>query len=149
MQARKNLQTSHNGENSIAAADLLELTATFNLFNGFADKSTIAQTADKLSTSEDLRDKACVDTRQTLAIAYNDISSLKEQLNYRDQHQLSIEKAREAYLSNLILVNVHCWIYWIQRTNTFKPDVPTPMPSLIYMPPMHGLMPAKVTCSAS
>ncbi len=97
LQARKNLQTSRNGENSTAAADLLELTATFNLFNGFTDKSTIAQTVDKLSTSEDLRDKACIDTRQTLAIAYNDVSSLKEQLNYRDQHQLSIEKAREAY----------------------------------------------------
>jgi adhesin transport system outer membrane protein len=95
--ARKNLQTSSNGENSIVAADLLELTATFNLFNGFTDKSVISQTAEKLNTSQDLRDKACVDTRQSLVIAYNDVSSLKEQLGYRDQHQLSIEKAREAY----------------------------------------------------
>lgn len=97
LQARKNLLNSSNGDNSTAVASLLELTATFNLFNGFTDKSVIAQTVDKLSTAEDLRDKACVDTRQTLAIAYNDIRSLKEQLNYRDQHQLSIEKAREAY----------------------------------------------------
>src|SRR5690606_1751879 len=44
-----------------------------------------------------LRDKACIDTRQTVAIAYNDIERLREQLVYRDQHQLSIEKAREAY----------------------------------------------------
>ena len=97
LQATKNLQASSNGENSIAAADLLQLTATFNLFNGLTDKSVISQTVEKLNTSQDLRDKACVDTRQTLVIAYNDIGSLKEQLGYRDQHQLSIEKAREAY----------------------------------------------------
>ncbi len=97
LQAKKNLQNSSDGDNSIVVADLLELTASFNLFNGFTDQATIAQTVDKLSSAEDLRDKACVDTRQTLAIAYNDIQSLKEQLKYRDQHQLSIEKAREAY----------------------------------------------------
>ena len=97
LQGTKNLYTSSNGENSLAAADSIAVTATFNLFNGFADKSFINQTVEKLNTSQDLRDKACVDTRQTLVIAYNDITSLKEQLAYRDQHQLSIEKAREAY----------------------------------------------------
>jgi len=97
LQARKNLETSSNGKNSSVAADTLEMTATFNLFNGFADKALIDQAGEKLNTSKDLRDKACVDTRQTLVIAYNDVISLKEQLGYRDQHQLSIEKAREAY----------------------------------------------------
>lgn len=97
LQGTKNLYTSNNGQNSLAAADTLALTATFNLFNGFSDKAVISQAVEKLNNSQDLRDKACVDTRQTVVIAYNDISSLKEQLNYRDQHQLSIEKAREAY----------------------------------------------------
>ncbi len=97
LQGTKNLYASSNGENSLAAADSIAVTATFNLFNGFADKSFINQTVEKLNTSQDLRDKACVDTRQTLVIAYNDITSLKEQLAYRDQHQSSIEKAREAY----------------------------------------------------
>ncbi len=97
LQARKNLDVSSDGRNSSLAADALELTATFNLFNGFSDKAMIDQAGEKLNTSQDLRDKACVDTRQTLVIAYNDIVSLKEQLVYRNQHQLSIEKAREAY----------------------------------------------------
>lgn len=35
--------------------------------------------------------------RQTALIAYNDVRKLEEQLGYLDQHQLSIEKAREAY----------------------------------------------------
>jgi adhesin transport system outer membrane protein len=97
LQARKNLGTSNDGRNSTSAADLLELTASFNLFNGFSDKAAISQTIEKLNISNDLRDKACVDTRQMVTIAYNDIKQLKEQLTYRDAHQKSIENAREAY----------------------------------------------------
>lgn len=97
LQGKKSLDVSSDGRNSTAAADYLELTLTFNLFNGLTDKSLISQSVEKLNTSQDLRDKACVDTRQQLVIAYNDISQLKGQLDFRDQHQLSIEKAREAY----------------------------------------------------
>lgn len=97
IQATKNLSTSSDGANSVAAADVVQLTLSFNLFNGFADRALINQTAEKLNYTQDLRDKSCVDTRQLVVIAYNDVASLKEQLVYRDQHQLSIEKAREAY----------------------------------------------------
>lgn len=97
LQARKNLSTSSDGSNSVAAADVLELTLNFNLFNGLADRAAINQSVERLSSNEELRDKACVDTRQTVVIAYNDIKQLTDQLAYRDQHQLSIEKAREAY----------------------------------------------------
>jgi outer membrane protein, adhesin transport system len=97
LQARKNLYASNDGRNSSSAADMLELTASFNLFNGFSDKAAISQTLEKLNVSNDLRDKACVDTRQIVSIAYNDIMQLKEQLTYRDTHQKSIENAREAY----------------------------------------------------
>lgn len=97
LQARKNLDVSSDGANSVSAADVLELTVRFNLFNGFADKAAVNQSRERLNTGEAQRDRACVDTRQELVIAYNDIQRLKEQLIYRDQHQLSIEKAREAY----------------------------------------------------
>lgn len=97
LEARKNVDVSSNGRNSSLAADMIGITATFNLFNGFTDQANIAESAENLNRSFDLRDKACVDTRQTVVIAYNDVLSLTEQLNYRNQHQLSIEKAREAY----------------------------------------------------
>lgn len=97
LEARKNLDVSSNGRNSSLSADMIGVTATFNLFNGFTDQANIAQSAENLNRSFDLRDKACVDTRQTVVIAYNDVLSLTEQLNYRNQHQLSIEKARAAY----------------------------------------------------
>ncbi len=97
LQARKNLDVSNDGRNSSSASDVLELTMNFNLFNGFTDRNLIKQSAQKLNNSQDLRDKACVDTRQLLVIAYNDISQLKEQQGYRIRHKNSIENAREAY----------------------------------------------------
>jgi adhesin transport system outer membrane protein len=97
LQARKNLGTSSDGQNSNAAADVLELTMNFNLFNGFSDRNLIKQTAEKLNSSRDMRDKACVDTRQIVSIAYNDINQLQVQRSYREKHTISIENAREAY----------------------------------------------------
>lgn len=97
LQARKNLGTSSDGKNSTSAADLLELTMNFNLFNGFSDKNSILQAAQKLNSAHDMRDKACIDTRQLVVIAYNDIAQLKEQRKYREQHRNSIENARVAY----------------------------------------------------
>ena len=97
LQARKNLGTSRDGRNSTSAADVLELTMNFNLFNGFSDKAAISQGVEKINSANDIRDKSCVDTRQLVTIAYNDIHQLKEQLGYRDIHQKSIENAREAY----------------------------------------------------
>lgn len=97
LQARKNLGTSSDGQNSNAAADVLELTMNFNLFNGFSDSNLVKQSAERLNGSRDLRDKACVDARQIVSIAYNDINQLAVQRSYRERHTTSIENAREAY----------------------------------------------------
>lgn len=74
-----------------------EVVMTWNLFNGFSDTSRSRQFTEQHNVARDLRDKTCRDIRQTTAIAYNDTRKLTEQLNYLDQHQLAIEKARDAY----------------------------------------------------
>lgn len=74
-----------------------EVVMTWNLFNGGADKAKIQEAADQVNVAKDLRDKTCRDIRQTLSIAYNDTRKLTDQLGFLDQHQLSIEKARDAY----------------------------------------------------
>ncbi len=79
LQARKNLGTSSDGRYSNSAADLLELTMNFNLFNGFSDKNSISTAAQKLNGAHDQRDKACIDTRQLVTVAYNDVKQLTEQ----------------------------------------------------------------------
>jgi adhesin transport system outer membrane protein len=81
-----------NNRNQIA-----EIVVSWNLFNGMSDISRVRQYAEQLNVARDQRDKICLDLRQTLAIAYNDTRKLTEQLTYLDQHQLAIEKARDAY----------------------------------------------------
>jgi adhesin transport system outer membrane protein len=76
---------------------IIELVLNYNLFNGGSDRALVRQYAERLSLSKDLRDKACHDVRQTLAIAFNDIHNLYRQLGYLDQHQLASEKVRQAY----------------------------------------------------
>jgi outer membrane protein, adhesin transport system len=74
-----------------------EIVMNWNLYNGGADQARVRQQANLLSQTADLRDKACRDTRQTAAIAYNDTRKLVDQLVYLDRNTLAIEKARDAY----------------------------------------------------
>lgn len=74
-----------------------EVVMSWNLFNGLSDHARVRQYAEQLNVARDQRDKTCRDIRQTLTIAYNDTRKLAEQMTYLDQHQLAIEKAREAY----------------------------------------------------
>ena len=74
-----------------------EVVLSWNLFNGLSDVARSRQYAEQHNVVKDLRDKTCRDVRQNVAIAFNDTRKLTEQLGYLDQHQLSIEKARDAY----------------------------------------------------
>ena len=74
-----------------------EVALTWNIFNGGSDSARERQYASLLSQAENLRDKACVDARQTVSIAFNDVRKLNEQLGYLDRNVVSIQKARDAY----------------------------------------------------
>ncbi|HEY8024219.1 MAG TPA: TolC family outer membrane protein [Burkholderiaceae bacterium] len=74
-----------------------QIVLTWNLFNGFSDRAKLRQLSEQINVGRDLRDKACRDIRQNLEIAYNDKRKITELLTYLDQHQLSTEKARDAY----------------------------------------------------
>jgi adhesin transport system outer membrane protein len=95
--ARQDRSNNLNGIAGRSNNGALEVQMSWNLFNGFTDISRVRQQADLINVARDQRDKTCRDVRQTLLIAYNDTVKLTEQLNYLDQHQLSIEKARDAY----------------------------------------------------
>lgn len=73
------------------------LTLNWNLYAGGSDRARIRQATNLLSQAGDLRDKACRDTRQTAAIAFNDTRKLVDQISYLDRNVLSTEKARDAY----------------------------------------------------
>ncbi len=83
---------SGNSKDTVA-----EVLLNYNLYRGGADAARERQAVEYKYQARDLQEKACRDVRQTLAIAYNDVVRLREQLGYLDQHRLSTEKAREAY----------------------------------------------------
>ncbi len=89
--------SSNTGPTGDTQSNSAEVVMTWNLFNGGSDRARVRQYAEQINVARDLRDKTCRDLRQTLSIAYNDTRKLTEQLVYLDQHQLSIEKARDAY----------------------------------------------------
>lgn len=97
LRARQALDHRLDGFDGRSREGVVEAVVSYNLYRGGADEARLRQAADNLNQARDLREKACRDLRQTLAIAYNDARRLLEQLRYLDQHQLSIEKAREAY----------------------------------------------------
>lgn len=82
------------GKTSNAAA---EVVMNWNLYSGGSDSARVEQYVGRLDAARYQRDKVCRDIRMTLAIAYNDVSKLQEQLKFLEQHRLSIEKARGAY----------------------------------------------------
>ena len=97
LRARTDVARNDNGIPGQRDEHVIELVVNYNLFKGGSDQALVRQFAQRLNQSKDLRDKACRDIRQTISIAFNDIQNLSRQLSFLDQHQLSIEKAREAY----------------------------------------------------
>ena len=107
-----------------------EIAVTWNIFNGGADSARERQYASLLSQAENLRDKACNDARQTVAIAFNDVRKLNEQLGYLDRNVVSIQKARDAYRqqfdigqrSLLDLLNSENELYTAERSSVMAQE---------------------------
>jgi len=86
-----------NGWAGNSDTKVAEVVMNYNLFRGGYDMAREKQAVEAQYQARDLQEKACRDVRQTLAIAYNDVNKLQEQMKYLNQHRLSSEKAREAY----------------------------------------------------
>jgi adhesin transport system outer membrane protein len=99
IEARVSAADGHNidgnlYENHDAGA---QVVLTWNLFNGGSDSARERQYASLLSQAQNLRDKACLDMRQSVATAFNDVRRLEEQLGHLDRNVASITRARDAY----------------------------------------------------
>jgi adhesin transport system outer membrane protein len=92
-------QLDHNTEGVLGRYDeeAIELVMTYNLYNGGSDSARKRQLYQQMNSARELRQKACRDVRQQLAIAYNDIQSLEEQIGYLDRNRKAIASARVAY----------------------------------------------------
>ncbi len=86
--------SGYNGNTNESTAGL---TVSWNLFRGNQDTSKKLKAAEELNIAKDLREKVCREVRQNLSMSFNDHLRLTEQIQYIDQHQLSIDKVREAF----------------------------------------------------
>jgi adhesin transport system outer membrane protein len=77
--------------------NVAEVLLSYNLFNGGADVARQRVFSERRNMALDQRDKACVDIRQTLSIAYNEVLRLRAQQANLDQQVGAIERTRDAY----------------------------------------------------
>jgi adhesin transport system outer membrane protein len=97
LRLRKQLDHNTEGVTGRYDEEAIELVMTYNLYNGGSDSARKRQLYQQMNSARELRQKACRDVRQQLAIAYNDIVSLEEQIGYLDRNRKAIGSARIAY----------------------------------------------------
>ncbi len=97
----------------------VELRLNYNLFNGFADRAAMNAANARVSLSNDLKNKACVDIRQTSTVAYNNVNNYSSQLEwlqlvkaYNDQFDIGrrtlldvLDSENEAFQANRAYVS--------------------------------------------
>lgn len=76
---------------------------SYNLYNGGSDRAAIRQALSQVDLAKDLRDKACIDMRQTVQIAFNDIINITEQLPSLNAHRLSSDRVKSAYMDQFTI----------------------------------------------
>lgn len=69
----------------------------YNLYNGDRTSSAVQKAHEEVSRAEYIREKTCVDMRQNLQIAYNDVRKITEQLPILNQHRNSSDRVRVAF----------------------------------------------------
>jgi len=95
--AERTHEKNSGGYDGFTDATTYGVTVSWNLFRGFQDLSRERKATEEKYEAYDTREKVCREVRQNTAMAFNDHLRLSEQLQYLDQHQLSTDKAREAF----------------------------------------------------
>ena len=77
--------------------EAIELVFTYNLFRGGADSARKREYYNRFNAAIEERKQACLNVRQNVMIAFNDIGALEQQLIYLNRNRLSQDKTRRAY----------------------------------------------------
>lgn len=76
---------------------VIELRARYNLYRGGSDRAAERAADRRISQAESLRDKACVDLRQTATIAHGDVRNLQVKLDSLSAHREKASGVLGAY----------------------------------------------------
>jgi adhesin transport system outer membrane protein len=97
-QNRNSFDERSNPDNDKYGQDsAVELRLNYNLFNGFADRAAMNAANARVSLSNDLKNKACVDIRQTSTVAYNNVNNYSSQLEWLQRHRDESASVVKAY----------------------------------------------------
>lgn len=77
--------------------NIIELRTRYNLYRGGSDRAAERAAQHRISQAESLRDKACVDLRQTATIAYAETFHLREKLISLAAHRTDADNVVQAY----------------------------------------------------
>jgi len=75
----------------------VQLVASMNLYRGGADAARVRQTSAQAYAARDLRNYTCRNIQQDLAVAWTNITRLREQMPFLVRHEQSTNKVRDAY----------------------------------------------------
>lgn len=76
---------------------VIELRARYNLYRGGSDRAAERAAERRISQAESMRDKTCVDLRQTATIAHGDVLNLQVKLDSLEAHREKAEGVLGAY----------------------------------------------------
>lgn len=80
-------ERTNPGNDKYGQDSAVELRLNYNLFNGFADRSALNAANARIYTAQDLKNKACVDIRQTTRVAYNNVNNYSNQMQWLQRHR--------------------------------------------------------------
>lgn len=82
---------------SYGSENVIELRVRYNLFRGGSDRAAERAAYHRINQAESLRDKACVDLRQTATIAHSDVLNHSQRLASLASHRDASAKVVVAY----------------------------------------------------
>ncbi|WP_180062479.1 TolC family outer membrane protein [Acinetobacter sp. YH12120] len=93
----RNSFNEQNDPDKYGQDSAVELRLDYNLFNGFADKAAYNAANARIAKAEDLKNKACIDMRQTASVAFNNVNNYNSQMPWLQRHRDEANAVARAY----------------------------------------------------
>jgi adhesin transport system outer membrane protein len=94
---RNELEHDTDGFEGRYEEEALEVVITYNLFRGGTDSARRREFYNLYNAAVEERKQACLNVRQEVTIAYNDVEALEEQVEILRRNMESQDKTRRAY----------------------------------------------------
>jgi len=76
----------------------VQVVMSYNLYRGGADQARVRQTKAQSYAARDVRDYTCRNLQQDLSVAWNNVTLLRRQLPFLQEHEAATAKVRQAYI---------------------------------------------------